>query len=76
MTMAEVAERFMISKNDKVCFNCKYFVQHYIYTKFYDSYMDYSPCGIGHCTTPRLKNRKPNHKVCEHFEWKNGDGNV
>ena len=76
MTRAELAKHFMISKEDKVCFNCKHFRQHYIYTKFYDRYMDYAPCGVGHCTTSRIKSRKPTQKACEHFEWKNGDGNV
>ena len=76
MAMAKAVENLMISKDEKVCFNCKHFIQHYIYTKFYDRYMDYVHCNDGHFTEPRLKGRKPTHKACEHFEWKNGDGNV
>ncbi|MCI8628964.1 MAG: hypothetical protein HFE57_05600 [Firmicutes bacterium] len=60
-------ERLMISKEKKVCVNCKYFIQHYIYDKRFNN--DFSPCNDGHCVKPRLKNRKPKNKACEHFEW-------
>ena len=58
-------EKLMISKNDKVCYNCKHFWQHYIYSKNYNRF---ETCNAVHCTEPRPKNRKPNHKAYEHFE--------
>lgn len=67
MTIAEVAKHFMISKEDKVCFNCKYFMQHYIYNKIFHN--DFSPCNAGHCVKSRVKDRKPTQMACEHFEW-------
>lgn len=72
MTMEE---KLMISEDEKVCFNCKHFCQHYIYTTTYRG-MGYSPCNAGHCVEARIKDRKPKHRACEHFEWKNGDSDV
>ncbi len=64
MTMVE---RLLISEDEKVCCNCKYFWQHYIYNKHYECFQY---CNAGHCVKPRVKDRKPNHKACEHFEKK------
>lgn len=62
-----MAERLLISEDEKVCCNCKYFWQHYIYNKHYECFQY---CNAGHCVKPRVKDRKPNHKACEHFEKK------
>ena len=48
---------------EKTCKLCKYFVQHYRREK--RGYYDTVNCG--HCKFPRLKNRKPDFKACEHF---------
>ena len=67
---------FLIADDEKVCCNCKHFWQHYIYDKNFLGDYTYIACYAGHCVKPRVKNRKPKYKACEHFEWKNGDGNV
>lgn len=51
-----------IDEREEVCANCKYFWQHYVY----ESRCGFSPCNAGHCTYPRLKNRKTND-TCRHF---------
>ena len=48
---------------EKTCKLCKYFIQHYRRAK--RGYYDAVNCG--HCKFPRLKNRKPDFKACEHF---------
>lgn len=62
-----IAERWKISKEEKVCVNCKYFIQHYIYDERFHN--DFLPCNAGHCVKPRVKDRKPGRKACERFEW-------
>ena len=59
--------RILVSKDEKVCCNCKYFWQHYVYSEFYKGY---TTCNAGHCVKPRNKNRKPEQKACEHFQKK------
>ena len=51
--------------NNPVCQNCAHFRQHYI--------MDVQwaqPVHCGHCTYPRLKNRKPDTPACKFFSSK------
>ncbi len=62
-----------IADYEKVCCNCKYFVQHYYYRERDNKF---HICNAGHCVKPRIKDRKPDHKACEHFEWKNGGSDV
>lgn len=47
------------------CGNCKYFHQHY--TR--DKRGGYSPLWCGHCTHPRLKNRR-REETCPHWAAK------
>lgn len=62
--MAGVINRVpWISVQDRVCANCKHFVQHYIRIGG-----QLGPCNAGHCTEKRHKNRKPT-QTCEGFEW-------
>jgi len=50
---------------EEVCANCKHYCQHYsLGSKLSSPYW----VNCGHCIFPRLKNRKPDCKVCEHFE--------
>lgn len=51
--------------SEECCGNCKYFHQHY--TR--DKQGGYSPLWCGHCTYPRLKNRR-NEETCPHWTAK------
>ncbi len=46
------------------CLNCKHFVQHY-YKREDGCFI---PVYLGHCTTPGLKNRKPDDLACRYWE--------
>ena len=48
---------------NKTCENCKHFVQHY-----FELNKKYSTVHCGHCIHPRVKNRKPDEKACEHYK--------
>ena len=50
----------------KRCENCKYFVQHYVSHEYRGS-TRMSKCGSGHCTYPRLKDRRLNDS-CNNFK--------
>lgn len=65
----------IIPEDEKVCCNCQYFSKYYIYNEHHQIF---NPCNTGRCTKirTRLKHRIVYQKVCEDFEWKNGDGNV
>ena len=42
------------------CFNCKYYIQHYLFARKY-----YRMLGVGHCThPPRAKTVRPGWKGC------------
>ena len=62
----------LVSKEEKVCYNCKHFWQHYIYNKRHNRF-DF--CNAGHCVKPRIKNRKPDQKACEYFKQRKEEGN-
>ncbi len=73
--MAIITRTLFVAEDEKVCCNCKYFVQFYtLYSYHQDNF--FTACNAGYCVQKRMKNRKPKQKVCEHFEQKNGDGNV
>ena len=52
------------------CRDCEYFKQHYVFATApcRDSIDGFTPVNYGHCTYPRLKNRKPGDKACQFFE--------
>ena len=56
-------ERYMISiaPHLPVCANCRFFLRHYL--------VDGRPLECGHCTYPRLKDRKT-YDYCDNFEGK------
>lgn len=54
-----------IGEETECCGNCKHFVQHYRLEQGHFA----SPLHFGHCTKPRMKNRKI-YDVCEIFERK------
>ena len=56
--------RYGIGPETEACANCKYFIQHYIL-----SWAGFDPLEWGHCTCPRLKNRKI-FDCCDRFERK------
>ncbi len=68
--MAIIKGFLFIAEDEKVCYNCKHFRQHYIYEKHNKKLQ---ACNAGHCVEPRVKNRKPDQKACKHFEWRNGN---
>ena len=58
---------FLIEDDEMVCANCGYYHQHY--TEI--ARRCFRPTNCGHCTHPRLKDRKPGHPACEHWEARN-----
>lgn len=62
-----------VQEGETVCANCAHYIQHYTLSR-------YTPGGLlavnaGHCTYPRIKDRKPGACACEHFaERKRGAG--
>jgi len=48
------------------CANCAHYHQHYVMREN----GTYFECWDGHCTEPRIKNRKPNTLACERWEAK------
>lgn len=51
--------------NIKVCGDCVYFRQHYIFENG-----RYSPIDCGHCVFPNLKQREKLSKACKNFQGK------
>ena len=47
---------------EKACKDCGHFRRHYILDE-----QACTPVNCGHCTYPRLKNRKPDTLACTHF---------
>ena len=56
---------------EKTCKNCIYYRQHYLLDK--ECCM---PVNCGHCVHGRTKQRKPSHRVCEHFESQPGGASL
>lgn len=52
-----------VNMDNKICENCKHFIQHYIELE-----EKYTTVFCGHCIYPRIKNRKPNEKACDHYK--------
>lgn len=48
-----------------MCATCTHYVQHYSY----DKRIGYRPICIGHCCTPRIKERMP-YDLCKHYDPK------
>jgi len=57
---------YNLRDGERLCVNCQHFIQHYTnspYTK-----QGWTAINAGHCTTPRLKDRKPLCAACIHWE--------
>ncbi len=54
--------KYGVEPETEACANCKHFYQHYIWIR-----CGYEPIASGHCTYPRVKDRKV-YDCCEHFE--------
>lgn len=70
-TLNIISKNVYVFNDKRVCANCEYFHQHYVYSKHGIS--TYMACDTGHCCYPRFKYRRPLSKACEHFkniEWK------
>lgn len=50
---------------ENVCQNCRHFKQHYIKIN-----RRFSAIEDGHCVYPRLKDRRPGTKACDHYSEK------
>ena len=68
--MTIISRLFYIEEEEKVCCNCKHFVQHYTYNENSKAFII---CNAGHCIKFRTRNKTPKHKACEHFEQKKGE---
>ena len=55
-----------MEQEKKTCAGCKFFYQHYICNQE----NQYTTVACGHCTSPRLKDRRPNTPACQHFSKK------
>lgn len=66
MTQREIVMlgQWGIAPDSKACSNCKHFIQHYVRGLYMN---DFEPAYAGHCTYPRIKDRKPNNS-CDKFE--------
>lgn len=65
--MDDKRNEYLIQKagSEHFCANCKYYIEHYIKTTYPSNSM-FNPIDEGHCTYPRLKNRKAWNK-CEYW---------
>lgn len=52
-----------IYETEMVCANCRHFYQHYVKGER----LNFHPCNSGHCSYPRIKDRKP-ADTCKHFD--------
>ena len=68
--LSEHTEAVRIDESEECCVNCTHFIQHYTFTPH--GKQPFIPVHCGHCTHPRIKDRKPND-TCNHFEHKKGD---
>lgn len=49
---------------EKICCNCKYFIQHYILHEQYG----FVPCNAGYCTRENYKNKTALQRDCNYFK--------
>lgn len=56
------------SASSSQCKDCKHFMQHYVFS---DGAFHWAYCG--HCIQPKLRSKKPDSKICDHFETKSCD---
>lgn len=60
---------FDVAEDERVCLNCKHFIQHYIPGGF--PYLEnLVPINCGVCVYARRRHRKALQKGCEHWESK------
>lgn len=59
-----------IQEKEVVCSNCQHFVQHYV------CFGGFTACNAGHCTYPRIKDRKPGQVGCDYFKEKEAKPNA
>ena len=53
-----------IGDDEMVCANCGHYCQHYTEIAI----RCFRPTNCGHCVYPRMKDRRPGHPACEHWE--------
>jgi len=52
----------MDETEEKMCKGCRYFNQHYVKAR-----SGYMPTDYGHCTNPRLREKRPGTPACTRF---------
>ena len=69
--MMQNVASLLIDEETQCCANCAHFHQHYIRSAQVSKPHKHCfwPIGQGHCTYPRMKNRRTDD-VCEYFERK------
>ena len=56
-----------IHSMERCCVNCRHFMQHYIHDDVPHMHVsEYTPISIGHCTYPRIKDRRV-EQSCQNF---------
>ncbi len=68
MTLNERKELYLYhpKTNEPMCYNCKYFYQHYI------QLYGYKEIAYGHCVESKSNKTKRTYDVCEHHAFKKG----
>ena len=64
---------FLVADDEKVCCNCKHFIQYYLFNARTEECQIYHE---GLCLFTKHKHRKSTQAACKHFQQENGDGNV
>lgn len=68
LNLEGIDESKVLDAKVATCEDCKHFIQHYIKQDFAYGGSGFSEAYAGHCTTPRIKDKKPDDKACKYFE--------
>ncbi len=64
---------FLVADDEKVCCNCKHFIQYHLFNAKTEEWQIYHE---GLCLFTKHKHKKSTQAACKHFEQENGDSNV
>lgn len=59
---------YEIPDTEEVCANCEHYIQHYRRIRDYRGVSTFSAVNAGHCTYPKVKERKPCDSCKDHFK--------
>ena len=68
LNLEGIDESKVLDAKVATCADCKYFIQHYVKRDSSCNGSEFSKIYAGHCTTPRIKYKKPDDKACKYFE--------